>query len=75
MRVCVCVCTGALVVAVEVIQPAALLQQLHSAGVVGPGGEAVGALVLFTLAALQATPVGLLHYMVDVVVQTLQRVG
>lgn len=70
MRACV-----SPVVAVEVVQPAAHLEQLHAAGVVGPGGEAVGALVLLALAALQAAPVLPLHLLVFVVVQALQRVG
>lgn len=71
----VCVCVRAPVVAVEVVQPAAHLEEPHAAGVVRPGGEAVGPLVLLALAALQAALVHATHLLLVVVVQALQRLG
>ena len=49
---------GLPVVAVDVIQPAALLDDLHGAGDVLPGGEAVEPLVLLTVAWLYTAAVG-----------------
>ena len=49
---------GLPVVAVDVIQPAALLDDLHRARDVLPGGEAVEPLVLLTVAWLYAAAVG-----------------
>lgn len=63
------------VVAVEVIQPAALLDKLDGAGAVAPGRVAVQPLVLLTLAALQAALVGALQLPVGVVVDALPRLS
>lgn len=63
------------VVAVEVVQPAALLDELDGAGAVAPGGVAVQPLVLLALAALQATLVGALQLPVGVVVNALPSLG
>lgn len=46
------------VVAVDVVQPAALLDDLHQAGDVLPRGEAVPPLVLLAVAGLDAGAVG-----------------
>lgn len=70
----VCDCVPLPVVAVEVVQPAALLHQLDGARAVPPGGVAVRALVLVALAALHTTLVRLLQLVVYVVVQTLSGV-
>jgi len=58
------------VVAVEVVQPAALLHQLDGARGVEPRGVAVQSLVLVALAALKAALVGALRAPVVVVVDT-----
>lgn len=63
------------VIAVEVIQPAALLDELDGAGAVAPGGIAVQPLVLLALAALQAALVGALQLPVGVVVDALPRLS
>ena len=68
-------CVSVPVVAVEVVQPAALLHQLDGARAVPPGGVAVRAFVLLALAALHPTLIGLLDLVVDIVVQTLGGVG
>ena len=72
---CVSVCVSVPVVAVEVVQPAALLHQLDGARVVPPGGVAVRAFVLLALAALHSALIGLLDLVVNIVVQTLGGVG
>ena len=59
------------VIAVEVVQPAALLHELDGARGVEPGRVAVQPLVLLPLAALKATLVGALRAPVVVVVHTL----
>ncbi len=61
------------VVAVEVVEPAALLDELDAAGAVPPGGVAVRALVLLSLTALHAAAVRLLDLPVNVEVQALTR--
>ena len=63
------------VVAVEVVQPAAFLDELDGARAVAPGGVAVQPLVLLALAALQAALVGALQLPVGVVVDALPRLG
>lgn len=62
------------VVAVEVVEPAALLDELDGAGAVPPGGVAVRAFVGLALAALHSALVRLLHLEVHVVVHTLPGV-
>lgn len=63
------------VVAVEVVQPAAFLDELDGARAVAPGGVAVQPLVPLALAALQAALVGALQLPVGVVVDALPRLG
>lgn len=61
------------VVAVDVVQPAALLHHLHGARHVLPGGEAVPPLVLLVEAGLDAAAVGALLLPAGVVVGALLR--
>lgn len=61
------------VVAVEVVEPAALFDELDAAGAVPPGGVAVRALVLLSLTTLHAAAVRLLDLPVNVKVQALAR--
>ena len=63
------------VVAVEVVQPAAFLDELDGARAVAPGGVAVQPLVPLALAALQAALVGALQLPVGVVVDALPCLG
>lgn len=63
------------VVAVDVVQPAALLHDLHRARHVLPRGEAVPPLVLLAIAGLDAAAVGALLLPAGVVVGALLRLG
>lgn len=63
------------VVAVDVVQPAALLHHLHSARDVFPRGEAVPPLVLLAVAGLDAAAVGALLLPAGVVVDAFLRLG
>lgn len=61
------------VVAVDIVQPAALLDDLHGAGDVLPRGEAVPPLVFLAIAGLDAAAVGALLLPAGVVVGALLR--
>lgn len=61
------------VIAVEIVQPAALLHQLNGARVVSPGGIAMEALILLSFAALHTTLVRLLHFPVGIVIEAFPR--
>lgn len=61
------------VVAVDVIQPAALLDDLHGSRDILPRGEAMSPLVFLAIAGLDATAVGALLFPAGVVVGALLR--
>lgn len=66
-------CSYLPVVAVDVVQPAALLDDLHGPRHVLPRGEAVPSLVLLAIAGLDAAAVGALLLPAGVVVGALLR--
>lgn len=66
-------CAHLPVVAVDVVQPAALLDDLHGTRHVLPRGEAVPSLVLLAIAGLDAAAVGALLLPAGVVVGALLR--
>lgn len=66
---------GLPVVAVDVVQPAALLDDFHGARHILPRGEAVPPLVLVAVAGLDAAAVGALLLPAGVVEGALLRLG